>query len=337
METPRRSVRRPVDEPLEDALARLRSRWGSASIRLGNGSEAGSSGAVAVAPRATAVARIPGPSLIPGPSGLTDRHRRSELTAAATQAAPLTHGALALVPEPEPIPDPRHDPLAPLSDDIVSTGFPALDAVLGPGGLPRTASAAIRGNLSSGKTTLALRCVAEAQARGAIVAWLDLPRVFDPLDAIARGIDLQWLLVIRPSDPAEGFTLAGALLSGRAVDVLVIDLPSELSDRQGSTLRRLSAHARRVGARLLVLEPATLPVGLHSALGEVTGLRLELERQAWIRLGRDVVGQETRVTVAKNRFGPPGRHVALEIHYAESGERRMAAHRFAGIPGSPGP
>jgi RecA/RadA recombinase len=298
METPRRSVRHSAEEPLEDALARMRSRWGSASIRLGNGREAA------------------GPTF---------------------ETAPLTHGALALVPEPEPIADPRHDPLAPLPDDIVSTGFPELDAVLGPGGLPRNASAAIRGSVSSGKTTLALRCVAEAQARGAIVAWLDLPRAFDPLDAVARGVDLRWLLVIRPSDPSEGFTLAGALLSGRAVDVLVVDLPSELADRQESTLRRLSAHARRVGARFLVLEPATLPSGLHSALGEVTGLRLELERQAWIRLGRDVVGQQTRVTVAKNRFGPPGRHVALEIHYAEGGERGMATHRFAGITGSAGP
>jgi hypothetical protein len=113
------------------------------------------------------------------------------------------------------------------------------------------------------------------------------------------------------------------------VDVLVLDLPAGLSPREESTLRRLSAHARRVGARLLVLEPAMLPTSLHGALGEVTGLRLELEREAWIRLGRDVVGQQTRVTVAKNRFGPPGRHVDLEIHYAEDGERHVATHRFA--------
>ncbi len=300
-------VRAPAEDHLEDALARLRSRWGSASIRLGDGREAG--GREDGTPQGNA------------------RAPRDE----ARPPAPPTHGSLALVPAPDldATADPRPDPLAPLPDDIVSTGFPALDALLGPGGLPRTASAAIRGDLSSGKTTVALRCVAEAQMRGAIVAWLDLPRAFDPVDAAARGVDLRWLLVIRPDDAGQGFTLAGALLSGRAVDVLVLDLPAGLSPREESTLRRLSAHARRVGARLLVLEPAVLPSSLHGALGEVTGLRLELEREAWIRLGRDVVGQQTRVTVAKNRFGPPGRHVDLEIHYTEDGERHFGTHRFA--------
>ena len=111
---------------------------------------------------------------------------------------------------------------------------------------------------SSGKTTLALRCVAEAQARGAIVAWLDLARAFDPVEAVARGVDLRWLLVVRPGDAAEGFALAGALLSGRAVDLLVVDLPARLPTRVDETLRRLAAHARRVGARLIVLEPSSL-------------------------------------------------------------------------------
>jgi hypothetical protein len=68
---------------------------------------------------------------------------------------------------------------------------------------------------------------------------------------------------------------------------------------------------------------------LHGALAEVSALRLELEREGWIRLGRDVVGQTTRVTVAKNRFGPPGRHVVLGIHYADEGERSLDAHRHA--------
>jgi RecA/RadA recombinase len=79
-----------------------------------------------------------------------------------------------------------------------------------------------------------------------------------------------------------------------------------------------------------VLEPAALPNGAHSALAEATGLRLELERSGWIRLGRDVVGQRTRITVAKNRAGPPGRHVDVEIHYLDAGERRLTTHRFAG-------
>ena len=302
---------RPSDQPSEalvSALARLQSRWGSASIRVG--------GVTGVGNATGGEARGTSPALIQG----------------TTESSPLTHGALALAPalDPTPDPTPRPHPLAPIGDDIVSTGFPRLDALLGPGGLPRQVSAALRGGLSSGKTTLALRCIAEAQARGAIAAWLDLPGALDPLEAVARGVDLRWLLVIRPTDPAEGFVLAAALLSGRAVDFLVVDLSGSLSARQEAALRRLSGHARRVGARFVVLEPPILPGNLHGALAEVTGLRLELQREDWIRLGRDVVGQQTRVTVAKNRFGPPGRHVALEIHYTDEGERDAATHRFAG-------
>jgi len=212
---------------------------------------------------------------------------------------------------------------------VVSTGFSALDAALGPGGLPRTASATIRGDLSSGKTTLALRCIAEAQATGAIAAWLDLGRSFDPLEAVARGIDLRWLVVVRPQTSAEGFAICGALLSGKAVDLLVVDLPSRLADRGEEPLRRLAARAQRAAARLIVLEPASLAGDVRGVVAESTGLRLELDRSGWIRLGHDVVGQRTRVTVAKNRFGPPGRHVELEIHYADPGDRSQAVHRFA--------
>ncbi|MEA2621437.1 MAG: recombination protein RecA [Chloroflexota bacterium] len=277
-----------ANEPLANALARLQGRWGTAAIRLGNGDPA----------------RVPD-------------HR--------------TAGALALAPAPEleadPFSAPRHDPLAPAGREVVSTGFPQLDAALGSGGLPRQVSAAIRGDLSSGKTTLALRCLAEAQGAGAIGAWLDLGRAFDPLEAVARGVDLRWLIVIRPADAAEGFAIAAALLTGRAVDLLIVDLPAAGLPGGEDKLRQLAARAQRADARLIVLEPAS-PSGTHAA-AESTGLRLELDRRDWIRLGRDVIGQQTQVTVAKNRFGPPGRQVALEIHYADAGERALATHRFA--------
>ena len=234
---------------------------------------------------------------------------------------PRIEGALALAPA--ALPDPRPDP-APLPGEVVSTGFAALDDILALGGLPRRSSAALRGGASSGKTTLALRCVAEAQASGSIAAWLDLPRSFDPLEAVARGVDLGWLVILRPVGPEEGFRLAGALLSGRAVDLLVVDLPPRLPARQASLLRRLAAHARRIGARLLTLEPPGLADVLHGALGEGGGLRLELERRGWIRVGRDVVGQRTAVTVTRDRGGPPGRTAELIIRYLDPGERTLA-------------
>jgi len=256
------------------------------------------------------------------------------MDARPTDDGASTSGALALLPAPrlEPTPAPSSTPNA----EAISTGFPALDAILGMGGLPRRAAASFRGDASSGKTTLALRCVATAQAAGGIVAWLDLGRAFDPLEAAARGVDLRWLVVLRPSDPEEGLRLAGALVSGRAVDLLVLDLPPRLPATHEALIRRLAAHARRIGVQMLVLEPVSLATPLHGALAEAAGLRLELVRSGWIRLGRDVVGQRTAVTVAKNRFGPPGRRAELEIRYLDDGERMAAVARLLDAAGEAG-
>src|SRR6185436_7691683 len=242
-------------------------------------------------------------------------------------------GALATAPLPAEVePDEAQQPAPSSVERIVRTGFPALDAILGPGGLPRSASVAFRGDASSGKTTLALRLAAEAQADGAIVAWLDLARAFDPVEAVARGIRLDWLVVLTPDTLDEGLSIAGALLAGRSVDLLVVDLPprpdpgtsaAKVADR----LRRLAALARRSDTLLVALEPPGLTGGLATAVAESTGLRLELTRRSWIRLGRDVVGQQAEVTVARNRFGPPGRRAELRILYAEGGERDRCLRR----------
>ncbi len=128
-------------------------------------------------------------------------------------AAPGVVGALALA-EPAEVDDlqPRSDPRP--DDRVIHTGFAALDAILGPGGLPRSASVAIRGDGSSGRTTLSLRVAAEAQAQGSVVAWLDLSRSFDPVEAVARGIDLEWLVVITPASLDEGLSIAGSPARG---------------------------------------------------------------------------------------------------------------------------
>ena len=244
------------------------------------------------------------------------------------EAGPAIHGTLALAALPDPVTDPRDPPglpSAPAIGEVVSTGFPALDAILGSRGLPREVGAAFRGGPSSGKTTLALRCVASAQEQGAIAAWLDLGRVFDPVEAVARGVDLRWLLIVRPANLEEGFGLAASLLSGRSVDLLVVDLPPRLRGRTDERLRRLFAHGRRVGARLIVLEPATIGRSQAAVLAESAGLHLDLERRAWLRLGREVVGQRTEVTVLRDRHGLAGRSALLDIHYQGEGERAVAA------------
>ena len=257
-------------------------------------------------------------------------------------------GALATVPLPSEMP--ALPEVAPWHDEasVVPTGFAALDAILGVGGIPRQAGLALRGDHSSGKTTLALRLVAEAQAAGSIAAWLDLSRSLDPVEAVARGVRLEWLVVLTPDSLDEGLAMAGSLVQGRAVDLLVVDLavdsgtgparagpPGEgaavtrrtttgrgpRSPSVADRLRRLAAIARRAGVLLVVLEPPGLPSAMVGALAEVAGLRLEVARRTWIRLGRDVVGQRMEVTVARNRFGPSGRRADLRILYADGGER----------------
>jgi RecA/RadA recombinase len=272
---------------LTTALATLRSRWGSAA---------------------------------PGVLDTSGSSRSS-----ASDSVGEVVGALATVPLEAPIPEARPD-----LDRVFSTGFAELDAILGPGGVPRGMGVALRGDASSGRTTLALRLAAEAQAAGAIVAWLDLAAALDPIEAVARGVELAWLVVVTPADPQEGLAIAGSLLSGRAVDLLVIDLPAGSPRAAGfaDRLARVAALARRAGITLVVLEPPGSPgAGLATAVGEATGIRLELARRSWIRLGRDVVGQQTEVIVARNRAGPPGRRATLQILYADGGERDACLRR----------
>ena len=272
------------------ALASLRTRWGEAAPRIG-GAALGGSGTVV--------------------------------------------GALATVPLPE---DPDQAPRrSPDDDRVIRTGFAALDAILGTGGIPRSAALAVRGAASSGKTTLALRLAAEAQAAGSIVAYLDLARSLDPVEAVARGVRLEWLVVLEPASLEEALAMAGALVAGRSVDLLIVDLPADRASPPGGRPRRgpdgrrlpsiadrlgrLAALARRADVLLVVLEPPGLPAPVSSAIAESAGLRLELARRSWIRLGRDVVGQWTEVVVARNRAGPPGRRADLRILYAEGGGR----------------
>jgi hypothetical protein len=255
---------------------------------------------------------------------------RARWGAAAPRLATEVVGALAIAPLPVDLPDlpdeagstPASQPFEREIGRVHSTGFAALDAVLGQGGIPRGTFAAFRGDASSGRTTLALRHVAEAQAGGAIVAWLDLAGALDPVEAVARGVRPEWLVVLTPADLDEGLSIAGALLTGRTVDLLVIDLPARpKAGRVGDRLGRLAALGRRAGVSVVVLEPADLVSGLATAVAEASGLRLELARRSWVHLGRDVVGQRTEVVIARNRAGPSGRRATLRILYADGGER----------------
>ncbi len=323
------------------ALASLRARWGAAAPRPAAEvfgalaaaplpAEAGVAGALPVAdpalPGSHPGTRPARPVLVPLPGGV--------------EPSPVSR-PLPGEPARDPAPAPARD-----VDRAIPTGFTELDALLAAGGLPRTGTVALRGAGSSGATTLALRAVAEAQAGGALVAWVDLSRCLDPVEAVARGVRLEWLAVLVPESAGEALAMAGSLLQARAVDVLVLDLacggraraaaarpaaaaspaaarpaargrrPPRLVDQ----LARLVAFARRAGTLLLVLEPGDAAAPARAAL-DGAGLRLELRRTGWIRLGREVVGQRTEVRVAKDRHGAPDRRTILRLLYAEGGPR----------------
>ena len=255
-----------------------------------------------------------------------------------------------MAPRPGPALDPetlpgKSGPLSWPSDRAIPTGFRALDAILGLGGLPRAATTALHGDGTSGKTTLALQAIAQAQAAGGIAAYLDLARSLDPVEAVSRGVQLDWLVVLTPDSLEEALVMAAMLLQDRTVDLLLLDLPyrplngagipaATLAERFG----RLASLARRAGVQLIVLEPPNLPSAMSSVLTQVSTLRLELSRRSWIRLGRDVVGQRTEVRVARDKFGPPGRAAELRILYAEGGLRDACLARRdllrESVPGS---
>jgi hypothetical protein len=252
-----------------------------------------------------------------------------------------TLGSLALAPVqldgiPSPLDGtPRPTDVPGTAQPIVRSGFGAIDGLIG--GLPSQGTVSLVGDPSSGTTTLALRSMAEAQASGAIGAWLDLPGRFDPLEAAARGVDLRWLVVVRPLVATDGLRIAGSLLGSRSVDLLVLDLPSRLPPAQAGVLRQLAAQARRVGARVLAIGSEGLAPALRDSLAEASHLRLALAHRAWLRVGREVVGQRVTVTVEKDRGGAPGRAVDIEILYPPDGERARAVIRLlAEDTGPPG-
>jgi hypothetical protein len=331
------------------ALASLRARWGAAAPRPA----VEVFGALAAAPFPAEAGAAPAlPEVVAAPPG-----------AATTlpDGARATPGGLPNTARPAlvPLPGGAHPAFAPTTrplpgevtggvDGRIPTGFQELDALLAAGGLPRVGTVVLRGNGSSGSTTLALRTVAEAQAGGALVAWVDLARSLDPVEAVARGVRLEWLAVLVPGSVDEALAMAGSLLQARAADLLVLDLAgardgsvtstaspvthtAPAGRRGGSSptrpprpadqLGRLVAFARRAGALLLVLEPAGVPASLRAVLEEGAGLRLELRRRGWVRLGREVVGQRAEVRVAKDHHGAPDRRTTIRLLYAEGGPR----------------
>jgi recombination protein RecA len=225
----------------------------------------------------------------------------------------------------------------------IPSGFPALDRALGIGGLPKGRVCELLGPATSGKTTLALKFLTQAQASGGQVAYVDQALYFDPDYAYRCGLDLSRLLVGTSHDLREALALTEALVHSGGLTALVFDVldflwtDPEAVPLLAATFNRLPPALSRSGMTLLILRespPDSLslsgasptrgsPTGVSptggspalSTLAHYAAVRLQVARERWLYDGQDIRGYEARVEVLKNRLGPAGRAVTLTIKF----------------------
>jgi recombination protein RecA len=195
------------------------------------------------------------------------------------------------------------------------TGHPALDAALGTDGWPRGALVLLDAPAGAGATTLALQSLAAAQAAGGVVAYLDPGASLDPATAARLGVNLDWLLVVRPADAAEAVELAAWLARDGRIDAMVLDLAGAAA--ASPALDRLARLLARSGGVTLLLTGAAA-VGRQAA-----GVRVALRRHAWLGVGRDLVGQRVEAVVERHRWALAGGRAELDLFFAEG--RRVDA------------